>query len=223
MARPEPGGEEGLPENPSQAAEPPRYGRYVGVLAILILIFITINTLVTKPNGISGVAPGEPLPPFAVPLAADDLKGDANVAATGAHAACTVRKPGVLNICELYEQGPVVLVLFVDGGSCPDILADLQTLAPSFPKVRFAAVSIKGDRPSLRRLIAKDHLTYPVGLDDKGDLATLYRLATCPQVSFALKGGVVQSKALLSRPSIATLRSRVAALAAASEAAHPAG
>ena len=93
---------------------------------------------------------------------------------------------------------------------------DLQALAPSFPKVRFAAVSIRGDRPSLRRLIAARRLSFPVGLDDKGDLAALYRLATCPQVSFALKGGVVQSKALLSRPSIATLRSRIAALEAAS-------
>jgi AhpC/TSA family len=223
MAPSELGGEEASPSNPSQPAEPPRYGRYVGLLAIVILIFITINTLVTKPHGVSGVTPGEPLPPFAVPLASGDLKGDANVAATGAHAACTVRKGGVLNICELYEQGPVVLVLFVNGGSCPDVLGDLEKLAPSFPKVRFAAVSIKGDRASLRRLIAREHLTYPVGLDDKGDLAALYRLASCPQVSFALKGGVVQSKAMLSRPSPATLRSRIAGLAAASEAAHPAG
>jgi AhpC/TSA family len=216
MARPELDGGEDSPVNPSQPADPPRYGRYVGLLAILILIFITINTIVTKPNGVSGVAPGEPLPPFAVPLATGNLKGDANVAATGPHAACTVRKAGVLNICELYEQGPVVLVIFVNNGSCPDILADVQALAPSFPKVRFAAVSIRGDRPSLRRLISRNHLSFPVGLDDQGDLAALYRVATCPQVSFALKGGIVESKALLNRPSIATLRSRVAELEAAS-------
>jgi hypothetical protein len=223
MALPDPGGGEDSPVNPSQPAEPPRYGRYVGLLAILILLFITINTIVTKPNGVSGVAPGEPLPPFAVPLATGDLKGDANVAASGPHAACTVRKAGVLNICELYEEGPVVLVIFVDGGSCPDILADIQTLAPSFPKVRFAAVSIKGDRPSLRRLIARDHLSFPVGLDDQGDLTALYRVASCPQVSFALKGGVVQSKALLNRPSIGTLRRRIAALEAASRPTRSAG
>lgn len=223
MAQPELDGGEDSPVNPSQPAEPPRYGRYVGLLAIVILIFITINTIVTKPNGVSGVAPGEPLPPFAVPLATGNLQGDANVAATGPHAACTVRKRGVLNICELYEQGPVVLVLFVDSGSCPDILPDIQALAPSFGKVRFAAVSIRGDRPSLRRLIARDHLSFPVGLDDQGDLAALYRVATCPQVSFALKGGAVQSKALLNRPSTATLRSRIAALEAAGEPSRSAG
>jgi hypothetical protein len=43
-------------------------------------------------------------------------------------------------------------------------------------------------------------------------------VATCPQITFALRGGVVQSKTLLNRPSRATLRARVAALLAASEA-----
>jgi hypothetical protein len=223
MSLPEPGGGEGPPASPSQAADPPRYGRYIALLAILILGYITINTLVTKPNGVGGISPGEPLPPFAVPLVSGDLKGDANVSTTGPHTACTVRKPGVLNICQLYEEGPVVLVLFVNGGSCPDILGDLQALAPSFPKVRFAAVAIKGDRGALRRLIAHRHLSFPVGLDDKGDLAALYRLATCPQVSFALKGGVVESKALLNNPSPATLRSRIAELAGASEPIRPSG
>ncbi len=92
-----------------------------------------------------------------------------------------MRKPGVLNICELYEQGPVVLALFVDGGSCTGVLSEMQALVPLYPKVRFAAVSIKGNRPSLRRLIARLHLTLPVGIDDQGDLATLYRVATCPR------------------------------------------
>jgi hypothetical protein len=214
--------EQGPPSGASQPAEPPRYGRYVGVLAILLLIFITINTLLTKPNGVGGISPGEALPQFAVPLAADDLTGDANVATDGPHPACSVRKAGVLNICELYEQGPVVLVLFVEGGSCSGVLADIQALAPEFPSVRFAAVQLKGSRTEIRRLIGKYRLTFPVGWDDQGDLAALYRLATCPQITFALRGGVVQSKALLNRPSRATLRARIEELVGAQEAAHSA-
>jgi hypothetical protein len=208
---------------PSQPADPPRYGRYVALLAILILIFITLNTVLTKPNGAGGVGPGEAMPPFAVPLATGGLPGDANVATTGPHTACTVRKPGVLNICELYEQGPVVLALFVDGGSCTRVLSEMQTLAPEYPKLRFAAVSIMGDRRSLRRLVAQRHLSFPVGLDDKGDLAALYRLATCPQVTFALRGGTVESKALLNPQSLATMRARVAELAAAGPAGGASG
>ena len=62
--------------------------------------------------------------------------------------ACEVRGPQILNICQLYERGPVVLALFVDAGSCADVLGDMQALAPSFPEVRFAAVAIKGGRGS---------------------------------------------------------------------------
>lgn len=210
--------EPGSGAGPHQPAEPPRYGRYVVLLAIVILMFITVNTLVTKPNGASGVAPGEQLPPFAVPLATGSLKGDANVSTAGKAPACTVRGPEVLNICQLYEQGPVVLALFVDAGSCPDVLAEFQALMPSFPRIRFAAVAVKGDRGSVRRLVSHRHLTMPVGVDDQGDLAALYKLASCPQVTFVLPGGTAQGKALLGRFSRATLRARLSELQRAAEA-----
>jgi hypothetical protein len=201
-----------------------RYGRYVLLLGLLILVLITVNTAVNKPAGIRGVPAGQPLPPFAVPLALGSLQGDANVAThanegpAGRVPACTVRGAQILNICQLYERGPVVLALFVDAGSCPDVLGDLQALAPSFPGVRIAAVSIKGDRGQLRRLVRARHLSMPVGIDSDGALATLYKVVSCPQVTFAYPGGVVQSAALLERPTRATLRARLSALVAAARA-----
>jgi hypothetical protein len=194
------------------------------MLGVLILILITINTVVTKPNGATGIPPGQPIAPFAVPLALGTLPGDANVAtaagqgAAGNVPACTVRGPQILNICQQYEQGPVVLALFVAGGSCATVLSEMQSLAPGFPGVRFAAVSIRGDRASIRKLIHRKGLTYPVGFDADGALVALYRLATCPQVTFAYPGGVVQSKALLTTPTPAELRSRVSELLTASRA-----
>jgi hypothetical protein len=98
------------------------------------------------------------------------------------------------------------------------VLDDLQALAGSFPGVRFAAVSIEGDRAALRRLVRAKGLTFPVGIDRDGALLTLYKMASCPQVSFAYPGGLVQSRALLGGSSRATLRRRVAALAAAARA-----
>jgi AhpC/TSA family len=202
----------------------PHYGRYVGLLAVVILILITINTVLTKPNGDTGIPPGVKVPPFAVPLALGKLPGDADVATTahegaaGNIPACRERGSEILNICELYEQGPVVLALFVDSESCPNVLGDMQQLLPGFPGVRFAAVAIKGGTGGVRKLIRSKRLTFPVGLDRDGALAALYKLATCPQLSFILPGGVVQSKALLTRPSQATLRARVAALVRAAPA-----
>jgi hypothetical protein len=201
---------------------PPRYGRYVAVLALVILGLITINTIVTKPHGAAGVPPGDTLPPFAVPLARGTLEGDADVAtradqgAQGRIPACHLRGPQILNICELYEQGPVVLALFINGGSCPHVLTEMQSLVASFPTVRFAAVAIKGSRAQLRRMARSRGLSFPVGYDRDGTLAALYSVATCPQVTLAYPGGVVESRALLNTPAPGELRARVAELVAAS-------
>jgi hypothetical protein len=205
-------------------AAAPRYGRYVGLLALVVLVLITITTIVTKPNGAKGVEPGHTVPPFAVPLVQGSLVGDADIAvhadegSRGKVPACQERGPQILNVCQLYERGPVVLALFLDSGSCAAILSDMQTLAPAFPGVQFAAVALKGGREQLRRMVASRRLALPVGLDRDGSLLTLYRVATCPQVTFAYPGGVVQSPALLVRPSLGTLRARVSELVAASRA-----
>jgi hypothetical protein len=217
---------EGAPRRPRPAvAVDPRWGRYVGMFALLLLVLITVNTIVTKPNGAKGIKAGSAVPPFAVPLVtAPRLVGNADVAtrpnqgAEGNVPACQERGPEILNLCELYERGPVVLALFIYAGSCEAVLTDMQAIAPSFPGVQFAAVAIRGDRAALRSLVRKRGLAFPVGLDEEGILARLYKLATCPQVTFVLPGGVVQSAALLDRPSRATLRGRVAALVAAARA-----
>lgn len=218
----EPGG--GEHSGDDGAPSPTHYGRYVGLLAVVLLVLITVNTFTTKPNGGSGFAPGQQIAPFAVPLALGTLEGDANVAthanegAAGRRPACEVRLPQAVNICELYERAPVVLALFVNGGSCPDVLGDMQALRGSFPGVQFAAVAIKGEREALRRLVRERGLTYPVGFDRDGVLVSLYKQTSCPQVNFVLPGGTVQSKALLRRVPLATLHARVAELVAAARA-----
>jgi hypothetical protein len=199
------------------------YGRWVGMLALVILALITLNTVLTPSNGATGIAPGARMPPFAVPLATSDLQGDADIAtrpnagSAGRRPACTVRGPRILNVCQLYERDPVVLALFIDAGSCQRILDDLQTLVPVFPGVRFAGVSLKGSRAQLRALVRTHRLSLPIGIDSDGALAGLYKVASCPQVTFAYPGGMVQSRALLVAPPLATLRARVSELVAATD------
>ncbi|HEX5853367.1 MAG TPA: hypothetical protein VFY36_09760 [Solirubrobacteraceae bacterium] len=201
-----------------------KYRRALAAAAILIVALIVVNALLSKPIGSMGIALGRRVPPFAVPLALAQLKGDANVAKhandgeAGKRPACSVRGPEILNICQLYEHRPVVLALFLDAGSCAGILEDFQALAPAFPGVAFAAVAIKGDRSHLRTLIRDEHLGFPVGYDEDGALTPLYEMASCPQVTFAYPGGIVQRPALLRRPSRAALRAAVGRLLAASHA-----
>jgi hypothetical protein len=224
MAGPEAprGAGDGAPGTGRVPPQPPRYGRYVALLAIVIVVLITVNTIATKPNGSAGLAAGERLPPFAVPLALGELQGEANIATgpnqggAGRVPACSVRGPAVLNICQSYERGPVVLALFVDGGSCPDVLSQMQALAARYPQVSFAAVAIKGERSGVRKLIRRRRLTFPVGLDHDGALAALYKVASCPQLTFAVRGGATEGEALLGTPTPATLRTRVQELVAAS-------
>ena len=64
--------------------------------------------------------------------------------------------------------------------------------------MRFAAVSIKGERAAAARgWCVRADLTLPVGIDEDGAVGSLYKVLSCPQVNFAYPGGVVQSKALL--------------------------
>jgi hypothetical protein len=215
-------------ERPRGTFATQRQGRWIGLLAIVILVLITINTIVTPSNGLAGIAPGAHMPPFAAPLASGNLQGSVNIA-TRAHRdfaherpACTVRGPQILNICQLYAQGPVVLALFIDSGSCGDVLGEMQALVRTgghrFSSVRFAAVAIKGERDSLRALVRSRGLTFPIGVDSEGVLPAVYKMASCPQITFAYPGGVVQSKALLVTPSLAELRKRVSELLTATAA-----
>ncbi len=143
--------------SPPEPAPGQRWGRYLGVTAVLLFAVVAIHTVLNKGTLVRGIEPGHRLPPFAVPLALGGVNGDANVAthsddgSAGRVPACSVRGPQLLNLCQLYERGPVVLALFVDASSCDGILDDMQALAPSFPGVQFAAVAIKGNRARLRR------------------------------------------------------------------------
>jgi hypothetical protein len=198
------------------------YGRWVGLLGVVIVVSLVLNTIFGAATGSRALAPGARLPPFAVPLVLSSLEGDADVATraeqgeAGRVPACLERSSQILNICELYGRGPVVLALFVDSGSCRGVLSEMQSLSATFPTVSFAAISIKGNRGGLRSLVHAQGLTYPVGIDRDGAVAALFKVATCPQVDFAYPGGVIQQQALLRTPSAAELERRVAALAEAS-------
>jgi peroxiredoxin len=201
-----------------------RYGWFVGVVIVLALAYIALNTARnTDTQSSTGPTPGHKLPPFAAPLALGPLNGDANVATrktkgkvTGRRYACEVRGPQILNICELAERGPVVLAfLATRSGRCVDELDDLERLRRAYPDVEVAAVAVKGDRDDLRRMIRARGWRFPVGYDRDGALANIYGVAVCPQVTLAARGGVVRKTLIGSRAADAVhLRRELDALSA---------
>lgn len=197
-----------------------RYARYVAVVGLTALVGVTLYTELTRHGDAIGLRPGQKMPPFAAPLATGGPKGDVNFATrpdegqAGARPACQVRGQGILNVCQLYERGPVVLALFIDAGSCTKVLGRMQATAPSFPGVSFAAVALKGQAAAVAKLVRSRRLTLPVAVDRDGILAGLYRVASCPQVTFAYPGGVVEGATLVDTPSLGELRARVGELLA---------
>ncbi|HXC45011.1 MAG TPA: hypothetical protein VNU24_00280 [Solirubrobacteraceae bacterium] len=201
-----------------------RYSLYIVILAAILLVAFTIHVALNSHKGATSIRPGTRIPPFAAPYAVGGPAGEvdvathANDASAGRVPACSERGPRILNICELYERGPVVLALFFQAGSCPAILSDLQRLAPLFPQVGFAAVAVKEGSSSVAPLVRAKRLTVPVAVDGEGRLGELFAMVSCPQITFVYPGGVVQSASLLSTPPLSILRARVAGLLAASRA-----
>ena len=176
---------------PAKPTGSSRYTWFLGVAGFLLIVVVIVNGVQTE--NVRAPDEGGRLVPFAVPLADSGLEGDANVAAKdgqgdlGKVAACKVRGPEILNICELAERGPLVLAIFpTEAPRCRAVLDQMARVSARVPGVQFAAVGSRGNRDDLRR-----PRPFPVGFDSDGAVASVYGLVGCPQVSFARRGGEV--------------------------------
>jgi hypothetical protein len=215
---PEPGADAALddsgPERPRPGRPAPPPGTtsqatwLLGVVVVVVLVYITVNTLRTDAPGSRGVRAGAKLPPFAAPVADSTLQGDANVLvrrAQGVPAACQVRGPRVFNVCQAAERGPLVLgFMATRSQSCVDEVDVLDDLQARFRDVRFAVVAIRGNRGDVRRLIRRHGWTLPVAYDHDGAVSNAYAIAICPTITFARRGGIV-TRTLLGRSSRAAI------------------
>jgi hypothetical protein len=176
-----------------------RYLWVVGAAAIVLVLLLLVSTIRHgTERGARGVPAGSVMPPFAVPTATGPIDADANIAThdgegqAGKRAACSVRGPGVLNGCALRESGPVVLAFFaIRSRECIAQLDAMQRVRAQLPGVQLAAISIRGDRGDLRKIVARHGWTFPVGYDRDGALSNAYHVQVCPQLTFARRGGRV--------------------------------
>lgn len=190
------------PAPPARRPLAPQGRHYVWVVgagAIVLILVLLISTIQHgTQRGARGVPPGEVIPPFAVPLAAGTLDGDANIAKkagegqAGDRPACAVRGPEILNGCALREAGPFVLAFFtVRNRDCVAEIDAMQSVRAQLPGVQMAAIAIRGERDDLRDLVRRHGWSFPVGYDRDGALANAYHVQVCPQLTFARRGGAV--------------------------------
>ena len=188
------------PPTPRLPAGASRYGWFVGVVAVLLITYISVNTVRTRGVGSAGLRQGSALPQFAAPIATGPLPdGDVNVArkagqgGAGRRPACSVRGPGVLNSCDLVRNSPAAIAfLATRGAQCTGEIDALARATARHPGLKVAAVSIRGDRAELRRLVRTHRWRFPVAWDRDGILANLFGVAVCPAITYVLPGGRVQ-------------------------------
>lgn len=208
----------------SQPINTSRYTWFVGVVAVLLIAVVTVNSITSDGPGSRGVAVGRTAPPFAAPLVENGFAGDrdyVNVATrsgqkgdAGKVAACSIHRPDTLTICDLYREKPVVLAFFFTrGDSCGGQLAELQRLAAGRTDVAFAAVALKAKREDAADVARTRGVRFPVAYDRDGILSTLYNVVICPEISFIRKGGRVAGTSF-GEKTAAELRPLIDALAA---------
>ncbi len=187
-----------------------RYSILVGLLFVAIVAIALINGVPGDGGGTLGLdeQPARwPLPEFAVPVAAGDLEGDANVAQDDCAAAalpcpddaqrtpaCQVRTPGAIRVCDLFDRPSVISFWFSKGGECVDQQDIVSRVYSRYRgRVSFLSLDIRDDRDTVRELIQRRSWGMPVGYDRDGAVASLYRVGGCPTFAYAYPGGTLES------------------------------
>jgi hypothetical protein len=191
-----------------------RYSLIVGLIFAAIIVIAVLNTLENKDEGTLGldkVAERWPLPEFAVPDAAGQLEGDANVAQDDCEtsqapcpesarrvAACRLRTAGALRVCDFFGRPFVLSFWFSRGGNTCTEQQDVvsQVYERYRGRVSFLSLDVRDDRDTVRELIRRRGWRMPVGYDRDGAVGALYRVGLCPTFAYVYPGGTLQSASI---------------------------
>ena len=163
-----------------------RYSVIVGLLFLAVIVVATIQTLSGGGGegtlGLDRQPPRWPLPEFAVPAAAGELEGDANVAQDDCESsavpcpedarrtpACRIDTPGAIRVCDLFDRPLVISFWFTKGGDCAAQQDVVDAVYRRYRgRVNFLSLDIRDDRDTVRELIRQHGWKMPVGYDRDG-------------------------------------------------------
>ena len=186
-------------EGPGAPRPGGRYTWVVGVAALIVIIVVAFNSLPNAGRGYRGPEEGERIPVFAAPLATGDTEGDTNIkqdseddSVENDTPACEVRGAGIFNLCELFEEKPLVFILAASSDECERELEAAARLSAAMPGIQFAASITTGSRDDAREIIEDTGVDFPVAYDEPPPiLFNLYRVAFC-STAFVKRGGELQ-------------------------------
>jgi thiol-disulfide isomerase/thioredoxin len=214
-----------------------RYSVIVGLIFLAVIVVATVSTLGGGDGestlGLDRQAPRWPLPEFAVPAAAGQLEGDANVAQDDCESAavpcpedarrapaCRIRSADAIRVCDLFDRPLVISFWFTKGGNCADQQDVVDAVYERYRgRVNFLSLDVRDGRDTVQELIRQHGWKLPVGYDRDGAVASLYKIGGCPTFAYAYPGGTLES-ASIGDLSAAQLAARVDRLLDATRAAE---
>jgi hypothetical protein len=190
------------------------YSTLVGLLFLAVILVGTITTLGSNDRDVLGLDKTDtdlPLAEFAVPVAASNLEGDANIAQDDCEVdqlpcpasrrrtpACEVRVPHSIRVCDYFDRPLVISFWFTRGGDNCEIQQDVvsEVSRRYRGRVGFLSIDVRDSRGSVRDLVRSRNWRMPVGYDHDGAVATLYRVGGCPTFVYAYPGGILESASI---------------------------
>jgi hypothetical protein len=190
-----------------------RYSIFVGLAFLAVVLVAFANLITTRESGTLGLeeeTANLPLPEFAVPVAASDLEGDANVAQDDCETsdlpcpedarrrpACRVPGADVIRVCDLFDRPLVISFWFTRGSDCEpqqDVVSDVYQRYRG--RVNFLSLNVRDDRDTVRELARERGWRMPLGHDRDGAVSNLYRVGGCPTFVYAYPGGILHSASI---------------------------
>jgi hypothetical protein len=188
-----------------------RYTILVGLVFLAVIVVAVISKLDQGGEGTLGLEERPerwPLPEFAVPDAAGQLEGDANIAQDDCSTsqvpcpedarrtpACRISEPGAIRVCDLFGRPSLISFWFSKGGD--DCVTEQDAVDEAFGRYRgrvgFLSLNIRDDRDKVRDLLHERDWRMPVGYDRDGAVASLYRVGGCPTFAYVYPGGTLES------------------------------
>jgi AhpC/TSA family len=213
-----------------------RYSIGVGLLFLAVVAVASIHTLSGGGGedtlGLDKQPLRWPLPEFAVPVAAGQLEGDANIAQDDCESdavpcpqgsrrspACRIPTAEAIRVCELFGR-PLVISFWFDSEACPAEQDVVNSVYERYRgRVNFLSLDVRDGRDTVRELVRQHGWKLPVGYDRDGAVASLYRIGGCPTFAYAYPGGTLQS-ASIGDLTVGQLGARVRELLSATRAAE---
>jgi hypothetical protein len=190
-----------------------RYSVAIGLVFLALIAVATIHTLNGGGEDTLGLDKQPvrwPLPEFAVPAAAGQLEGDANVYQDDCESsslpcpesakrepACGITTAGAIRVCDLFDRPLVISFWFGTTSGCEAQQNVVSSVAERYRgRVNFLSLDVRDSRGSVRELVRERGWEMPVGFDRDGAVAALYRVGGCPTFAYAYPGGTLQSASI---------------------------